>query len=110
VPRPADALQAASPAFVAATVAHLRAVAPPPRGVRVRVVRADADPGEHGHCATVDGKRFTISIYLDLSEIACELILIHEWAHVLSWHAPDDHGPEWGVVHARIYCAFYAVT
>ena len=109
-PRHADALQAATACFVASTVACLRRVCPTPRGVRVRVLRADAAPGEHGHCVSDDGQRFVISIYSDLSEVACEQILIHEWSHVLSWASDPDHGDDWGMTYARVYCAFYGVT
>ncbi len=32
--------------------------------------------------------------------------LMHEWAHAVAWQDGknvSDHGPEWGVVYARIY-------
>lgn len=50
---------------------------------------------------------FIIRIDRALQEPARSLILMHEWAHALAWHpnhrSVEDHGPEWGVAHARIW-------
>ncbi len=35
--------------------------------------------------------------------------LLHEWAHCLTWLGDgqdEDHSPEWGISHARIYRRF----
>jgi len=37
--------------------------------------------------------------------------LLHEWAHVLAWFAPDgeeEHGEHWGLAYGKIYRAFVA--
>ncbi len=49
-------------------------------------------------------------------EISCALnlnmkleILLHEWAHVISWFGAgykEDHPGEWGLAYARIYREF----
>lgn len=34
-------------------------------------------------------------------------VLLHEYAHTISWRKePDDHGPLWGVAYSNIYRLF----
>jgi len=49
-------------------------------------------------------------VYVDRSQVwalQCDT-MIHEWAHVLTWHGndEDDHGEEWALAYAKIYRAF----
>ena len=73
-----------------------------------RVILAD-----WGRCDLVeqgDEYIFRILVSRKLDPDMALLILIHEWAHAVSWsHDPmvDDHGPEWGVAHARCYSAAF---
>ncbi len=64
-----------------------------------------------GECQLLEGKKKRFAIVLDneLTEDMAIEVLIHEWAHALSWtfDRPDlkDHGPEFGVSWAKSYCA-----
>jgi hypothetical protein len=64
-----------------------------------------------GDCELKDGKKpyFMIRILDGLGEDSAIDTLLHEWAHTLCWTEHPflrDHGPEWGVAFARVYCAF----
>lgn len=52
-------------------------------------------------------KRIEICIDEDLDEDLAVVVLIHEWAHAISWDfSPKpvpDHGPEWGLAYSRAY-------
>ena len=57
----------------------------------------------------VDGKahHFVIAVESRMSWDATWQVLIHEWAHAVSWtHGHEtvcDHGPEWALALARVY-------
>lgn len=72
--------------------------------------RTEAIPGEHGSCEKL-GRTFTITISRELTEYETEHVLLHEWAHMLSWrpHHPlsGDHGPDWGVWFALVWRSYY---
>jgi hypothetical protein len=80
--------------------------------VRVRSVPAKQLGKFHGTCdfdATY-GKvgRFEIRINRAASFALRLDVLIHEWAHALTWFGSpliDDHSEEWGCAYARIYRA-----
>ena len=69
--------------------------------------------GVHGDCSLSEkGKgapRFTVRVDRTLAEEAQVYILLHEWAHALSWcsesHRIRAHGPEWGIAMSRIWQA-----
>ena len=69
--------------------------------------------GAHGDCALVakDGEtpRFRIRVDRAIAEEAQVYVLLHEWAHALSWgsesHRIRHHGPEWGIAMSRIWQA-----
>jgi len=72
--------------------------------------------GNFRHFAEVDFcyKRNVFVISLSRKRITTwsELLdtLIHEKAHILTWHAVflrSAHGPEWGVAFARLYRAYH---
>ena len=92
-------------------IEHLRAVAPPPRRCSVEVVRVP-DLGDLGYTSKTRAK-FLIEIDDALSPLETELILIHEWAHVLDWRPYHPfvraHGPTWAVLRGEVYCAYYGV-
>src|SRR5690606_15341167 len=95
-----------------AMVAHLRAVAPVPRGCSVTVHRV-ADLADHGYTSK-HRANFTIEVAAGMTHLETELTLIHEWAHMLAWrpHHPlsGDHGPDWGVWYALCYSRYHGVT
>lgn len=50
---------------------------------------------------------FLIRINNVLNEDAAIDVLIHEWAHILSWDYPgDNHGMQWGKAYSRVYRLF----
>lgn len=50
------------------------------------------------------GDSFKITIDAGLDEDNRCTLLIHEWAHALSWgEEEEDHGPAWGVAYSRCY-------
>lgn len=76
----------------------------------------------HGECALVDGK-FEIRVCKRLDEDHAIDVLIHEWAHALSWDACSlgraeprgffasefdrlSHGRSWGIAYAKVYVCF----
>ncbi len=94
-------------------LAYLRRHFPPHMPVRVRSVPAKRLGNLNGSCAfdAECGKigRFTIEINAQMSFTLRVGVLIHEWAHALTWFsAPnlDDHSEEWGCAYSRIYRAF----
>ena len=55
------------------------------------------------------GPMFIIRVSKELDEDCAIMILLHEWAHALSWgsdsHRIRSHGPEWGIAMSRIWQA-----
>tara|TARA_R110002012_G_scaffold316160_1_gene530796 strand:+ start:409 stop:633 length:225 start_codon:yes stop_codon:yes gene_type:complete len=68
---------------------------------------------DHGDCSLIKeskaGPHFIIRVNKELDEVAQVLVLIHEWAHALSWgsesHRIRNHGPEWGIAMSRVWQA-----
>jgi hypothetical protein len=101
-------------------VAGLRSLCPPAFPVVIRTKQLA--PGIEGTCAR-HRNRFVICIADRLNEKAGIEVLLHEWAHALSWthkldsvarmplHDEDlferlSHGPEWGVAYADVWRCF----
>jgi hypothetical protein len=90
---------------------ELRVLTPPVWPVRVR--RMELPEDSQGDCAllTPKGKPpyYIIRVSAALSEEAQVHVLLHEWAHALSWgsdsHRVGNHGPEWGIAMSRIWQA-----
>ena len=61
----------------------------------------------HGD-TTFNGQRFLIRLARRQSFALWADTLLHEWAHVLTFHGTDGdvHGPEWGLAYARLYRAY----
>jgi hypothetical protein len=85
-------------------VRYFRENLSPPSPVTVRRVRLR--PGLDGWCAC--GRRgFTIKIDRRLPEYFAIEVLIHEFAHVLSWGKDKNpHGVEWGKAYSLVYRKF----
>ncbi len=67
--------------------------------------------GDMGDC-TKGGRRFVIRVHEDLLWVSSIEILLHEYAHAMSWppgklevHEPD-HSDTWGLAYAKVYRAF----
>jgi hypothetical protein len=89
---------------------RLMRMCPPPKGTVVRVYRRSNMPDAKGDIEKVRNI-FTIRICMSLSQREAEETLIHEWAHMMDWHAhhplSGDHGATWGVWYARVYSAYH---
>lgn len=93
-------------------LARLRRKLPLAKPVRVHLT--DSVPGGDWGQATESQRRFII--YLDERAIFpdgdCDFLvelLIHEWAHLMTWGMLDDkdYDAHWGLAYARAYRAVY---
>ena len=90
---------------------ELRVLPPPVWSVRVR--RVKLPDGTHGDCSLCPpkggGPHYSIRVSSGLSAEAQVYVLLHEWAHALSWgsesHRIRAHGAEWGIAMSRIWQA-----
>lgn len=93
------------------TARDLRVLAPPVWAVSVR--RCKMPSGTHGDCTMLakegEAPRFIIRVDRKLDEETQVYVLLHEWAHALSWgsesHRIRNHGAEWGIAMSRIWQA-----
>ncbi len=78
---------------------------PPPRPTRVVLKKGLG--ADHGTTCLTKGNKFVVEIKATIPYWAKVDVLLHEWAHVLTWLGNDDkhHGEEWGLNYARIYQA-----
>jgi hypothetical protein len=92
--------------------AILRRDCPPLLPVKVRRHKVAAD--EIANCELVltnegNPQYFRIDICPSLPWVAVWLLLLHEWAHTLTWYDGKfvkSHGPEHGMAYSRCYCAY----
>lgn len=83
----------------------LRALCPTPCPVRVR--RCKLPPERYGDC-DLSGRQFVIRVSNEIGEDAQVLVLVHEYAHAMTWNVlSDDHGPFFGVAYAQAYNAVF---
>ena len=87
----------------------LQAVFPTPYPTALKVITLPR--GDSGDC-TRQGRQFTIRIHNKLLWTSAIEILLHEYAHAMSWpmgkladHEPD-HNDAWGLAYAKLYRAF----
>jgi len=91
------------------TIRQLRVLVPPVWSVKVRRVRL----ADFGDCSLVvkvgQAPYYSIRVNRELRDDAQIFVLLHEWAHALSWgtesHRVRAHGPEWGIAMSRIWQA-----
>lgn len=101
-------------------VEQLKIHLPPSRPVTVLTGRQLSK--KDGDCCMVRGK-FQIRVSRELNESEAVDVLLHEWAHALSWEACVGkaaksrsisdyeferlaHGPKWGLAFSRVYLCF----
>jgi hypothetical protein len=89
----------------------LRVLCPTPHPVDVRRVRmADNDFG-YADLVTGDKPKFKVRINRALQLDFQIWVLIHEWAHCMTWDLShsrhDDHGAHFGVAYSEAYNAIY---
>lgn len=67
-----------------------------------------------GLCDMDEDGRYVITVLDSLSPEHTADVLLHEVSHVIQWETcePDveDHGPEFGVIFAEIYCKWLGTT
>tara|TARA_R100000458_G_C8278175_1_gene254049 strand:- start:1648 stop:1995 length:348 start_codon:yes stop_codon:yes gene_type:complete len=96
-------------------VTILRHECPPHYPVKARRVKVPDDIyGDTDLKELKNGKRFfMIRVSQELSKAETLEVLVHEWAHAISWTSGHgrirDHGAEWGLAYASAYRAIYQV-
>jgi len=81
----------------------------PPSPISVTVAVEDLSPRGLLGLTEFDEDHIVLTLDDDLGYRLAVAVLLHEWAHVLSWDAPDEsgrHGPSWGVAYAWVYRCF----
>lgn len=78
-----------------------------PADLPVIVRRVKVPTDRFGDCNRLDDY-YLIRICRDLKEEQAIDILIHEWAHAISWTkcTSEDHSNEWGKAYSRVYRVF----
>ena len=106
--------------FFFRVVEQLKIHLPPRRPVVVLTGRQFST--KHGECSLID-RRFQIRVSRELNESQAVDVLLHEWAHALSWDTCGDmsvqgrrlskyefdrltHGPKWGLAYSKVYQCF----
>jgi hypothetical protein len=106
--------------FFFRVVEQLKIHLPPRRPVVVLTGRQFST--KHGDCGLID-HRFQIRVSRELNESQAVDVLLHEWAHALSWETCDDmavkgrklskyefdrltHGSKWGLAYSKVYQCF----
>jgi hypothetical protein len=106
--------------FFFRVVEQLKIHLPPRRPVVVLTGRQFST--KHGDCGLID-YRFRIHVSRELNESQAVDVLLHEWAHALSWDTCGDmpvqgrrlskyefdrltHGPKWGLAYSKVYQCF----
>jgi hypothetical protein len=93
-----------------------------PARLPIEVYLGVGDGRRHGDC-TLEPSRFRIRVSNRLPEEFAIEVLIHEWAHALSWpqgqkrwsyrwqpiaiRGPIDHDAVWGRAYAKVYCKVF---
>ena len=88
------------------TIVWLKRTFPPQKPAFVKTCKTDKDLLGF---AQLTGTYFKVEIQRNLNfQIKME-VLIHEWAHVISWFGAgheEDHPDDWGLAFAKIYREF----
>ncbi len=83
-----------------------------PAPLPVRILRPKLSSDHAGWCSLRDAtktlpNRFQIEICKTVSHGTAIFVLIHEWAHALSWDEDRRHGDRWGKAYARCWRAVF---
>lgn len=83
----------------------------PVRGYDVRVYRCKIGDGCDGYVKEVGKRRLAVRVSSALEEPFALEVLVHEWAHALSWDVEHErsvsHSAFWGVAYAECYRAVF---
>lgn len=89
----------------------LRVICPTQYPVSVRRSKLTKDIHGDAEFIIKGGKRFKIRIKSDVALDFQIWVLIHEWAHCMTWDIThlrhDDHGAHFGVAYSEAYRAIY---
>lgn len=83
-----------------------------PLNYPIKVTVAKVPDGYAGDCTLMKKPRhYRIRISNELPADAAVLVLIHEFAHALSWNSdkilPGDHNAVWGIAYGQVYRAWF---
>jgi len=89
-----------------------------PRAVKVSFrqlpIQRMGDEYTCGECVLGEDGRYTVNVIDTLSPEHTAEVLLHEVYHVIQWETCDsdvaDHGPEFGVIFAGVYCKWLQIT
>ena len=74
---------------------------------RVNIRRTTVPAKFDGMCEQKKDNSFTIRIDKNLPEYYSIDVLLHEFAHVLSWSKDKNvHGNNWGIAYSKVYRAY----
>jgi hypothetical protein len=93
-------------------VAKLRVLCPTRYPVEVRRVRSLGDAFGDCDLAVVNRRRrFRIRLLASLDPHFQVWVLVHEWAHAMTWELTherhSDHGAHFGIAYSEAYTAIY---
>jgi len=91
-------------------VAALQTLCPVP-GHQVQVRRSKMSAFDDGDCRLLKRGHMMVRVNRTIPYPFDLEVLVHEWAHALSWHMEHDragsHSPFWGVAYAECYRAVF---
>jgi len=83
----------------------------PVRGYEVRVYRCRIGDGCDGYVKEVGKRRLAVRVSRTLDEPFALEVLVHEWAHAMTWRLEHDRAPShsayWGLAYADAYRAVF---
>lgn len=90
----------------------LRVLCPTEHPVEVRRVKMSPDDFGYAEFVSKGRKHFKVRINSTLPADFQLWVLIHEWAHCMTWNIchrrHDDHGAHFGVAYSEAYNAIYS--
>ena len=79
-----------------------------PADLPVKIRRVIMPKDAWGDCS-LEGDYYLIRVEKNVPDYLAIDILMHEYAHALSWNKQDDHSNSWGIAYAKIYRKYLEV-
>ena len=83
----------------------------PVQKYEVVVRRCKLPAGDEGDCRKIGPKKMMVRVSKEIPQPYCLEVLVHEWAHALSWDIEHErsvsHSAYWGVAYADCYRAVF---
>lgn len=74
---------------------------------KISIVRTTMSANVDGLCQQKTDNSFSIRIDKTLPEYYAIEVLLHEFAHILSWNKDKNvHGKHWGIAYSKVYRAY----